>query len=96
MQKFSKYMWSPVHDSFPTVTGDLVIACLHMQGNGDFNTTVMPGENCLSIISIILFKPLGSSVGLRATNCLKSIGCGAKRISDICFVGFRDRKEVEG
>jgi hypothetical protein len=54
----------------------------------------MPRENRLSIVWRMVFKSLGSSAGPRGTNCLKSMGCGAKSISDICLVGLRDREDV--
>ena len=52
------------------------------------------GKNRLSIVWRMVFKSLGSSTGPRGTNCLKSMGCGAKSIPDICLVGLRDRGDV--
>jgi len=42
----------------------------------------------------MVFKSLRSSVGPRGTNCLKSIGCGVKSISDIYLVGLQDRGDI--
>ena len=42
----------------------------------------------------MVFKSLGSSIGPRGTNYLKSIGCSVKSILDICLVGLLDYRDI--